>query len=635
MFLLPSTVIALYVTKSPISSAKATEIKNYLFARAHPELGGWGLHTEGISTVFGTSLNYTTLRLLGVDAEEPVMVKARARLHELGGATQGPHWSKWWLAVLGVVDWEIVNPVPPEIWLLPNWVPIHPWRWWVHIRQVFLPMSYIYSRRWSVEETDVIRSLKKELFVEPWAAINWKTHRNDIAPVDNYHPKSWLLNTVNWLLVKVWNPYLRTNYIKERAEAWTSDLVDMEDANTDYLGLAPVNGPMNHVVCYIRDGPGAYTVRRHTERLEDSLWVNAEGMLGNGTNGVQCWDTAFMIQGVVAAGLEKEARWRPMLEKALGFLDRQQIRENCKDSDKCYRQQRKGGWPFSNREQGYAVSDCISEALKSVIMLQKTEGFPQLLDDQRIFDAIDCILVYQNETGGVGSYEQRRGGEYMEMLNAAEVFGRIMIEYDYPECTTACVTALSLFQKHWPDYRKEDIRVFIHRAVNWIRSHQKFDGSWYGSWGICFTYAGMFALESLASVGDIYETSKVSRRGCDFLVSKQREDGGWSESYKACETSEYHEHPSGSLVVQTAWALIGLMEAEYPNIEPLRKGIQFLMDRQQANGEWLQESMEGVFNKSCTIIYPNYKFSFSIKALGMFARKYPDEKITPGISGKE
>ncbi|GJC93249.1 terpene cyclase/mutase family member [Colletotrichum higginsianum] len=97
---------------------------------------------------------------------------------------------------------------------------------------------------------------------------------------------------------------------------------------------------------------------------------------------------------------------------------------------------------------------------------------------------------------------------------------------------------------------------------------------------------------------------------------------------------EYHEHPRGSLVVQTAWALIGLMEANYPYKEPLRKGIQFLMDRQQANGEWLQETMEGVFNKSCTIAYPNYKFSFPIKALGMFARKYPDEKITPGISEK-
>ncbi|GJC90733.1 lanosterol synthase [Colletotrichum liriopes] len=630
MFLLPSAVIAWYVTKTPISSAFATEIKNYLFARAHPELGGWGLHTEGLSTVFGTSLNYTTLRLVGVDAEEPVMVKARARLHELGGASQGPHWSKWWLAVLGVVDWDIVNP----IWLLPKWVPIHPERWWVHIRQVFLPMSYVYSRRWSCEETDVIRSLKKELFPENWASIDWKAHRNSIAPGDNYHPKSWLLNTANWFLVNIWNPYLRTNYIKEKAEAWTSELVDMEDANTDYLGLAPVNGPMNHIVCYIRDGPGTYAVRRHSDRIMDSLWVNAEGMLGNGTNGVQCWDTAFMIQSVVAAGLETDDRWRPMLEKALGFLDRQQIREDCKEMEKCYRQERKGGWPFSNREQGYAVSDCISEALKAVIMLQKTEGYPQLLEDRRIFDAVDSILLYQNETGGVGSYERRRGGEYMELLNAAEVFGRIMIEYDYPECTTACVTALSLFQTHWPDYRQDDIRIFIKRAVNWIRSHQNIDGSWYGSWGICFTYAGMFALESLASVGDVYNTSKVSKRGCEFFISKQREDGGWSESYKACETMEYHEHPRGSLVVQTAWALIGLMEAEYPHIEPLRKGIQFLMDRQQANGEWLQETMEGVFNKSCTIAYPNYKFTFPIKALGMFARKYPDEKLTPGISEK-
>ncbi|GJC93250.1 terpene cyclase/mutase family member [Colletotrichum higginsianum] len=530
MFLLPSAVIAWYVTKTPISSAFATEIKNYLFARAHPELGGWGLHTEGLSTVFGTSLNYTTLRLVGVDADEPVMVKARARLHELGGATQGPHWSKWWLAVLGVVDWDIVNPVPLRFGCCPNGC-----RFTLSdggFTSVFLPMSYVYSRRWTCEETDVIRSLKKEMFPENWASINWKAHRNSIAPGDNYHPKSWLLNTANWFLVNIWNPYLRTESIKEKAEAWTSELVDMEDANTDYLGLAPVNGPMNHIVCYIRDGPGAYTVRRHADRIMDSLWVNAEGMLGNGTNGVQCWDTAFMIQSVVAAGLETDDRWRPMLEKALGFLDRQQIREDCKDSEKCYRQQRRGGWPFSNREQGYAVSDCISEALKAVILLQKTQGYPQLLEDQRIFDSIDSILLYQNETGGVGSYEKRRGGEYMEMLNAAEVFGRIMIEYDYPECTTACVTALSLFQKHWPDYRQDDIRIFIKRAVNWIRSHQNIDGSWYGSWGICFTYAGMFALESLASVGDFYDTSKVSKRGCEFFISKQREDGGWSESYK-------------------------------------------------------------------------------------------------------
>ncbi|KAK5993756.1 Lanosterol synthase [Cladobotryum mycophilum] len=627
MFLLPGIVITWYATKTPIPEAYAIEIKNYLAARAHPEDGGWGLHIEGGSTLFGTTLNYTVLRLVGVEADDPMMVKARATMQKLGGAIYAPHWSKFWLAILGLVSWDIVNPVPPEIWLLPDWIPIAPWRWWIHIRQVFLPMGYIYSKRWVCEETDVIRALRNELFVQPHAEINWASHRNSIADVDNYHPKTWILNTANWFLVNIWNPYLRPDFLKRRAEAWAEQLVDMEDANTDYADLAPVNAPMNTLVCYIRDGPDAYSVKRHIERFEEFLWIKDEGLLCNGTNGVQCWDTSFAILAAVESGLHLEDRWRPMLLKALNYLERQQIRGNCVDQEKCYRQTRKGGWPFSNKDQGYAVSDCISEALKSIILLQKTEGYPEVIDDRRIFDAIDTLLLYQNDNGAVSSYERRRAGEYMEVLNAAEVFGRIMIEYDYPECTTACVTALSLFQKHWPDYRADEIKLFVNRATNWIKTHQRTDGSWYGSWGICFTYATMFALQSMASIGESYSNSKIAKRGCDFLISKQREDGGWSESYKACETMEYHEHESGSLVVQTAWALIALMEAKYTDAERIKKGIRFLMSRQQPNGEWLQEAIEGVFNKSCMISYPNYKFIFPIKALGMFARRYPDEKL--------
>jgi lanosterol synthase len=70
MFLLPGVVITWYITKTPIPSAYATEIKNYLEARADPEDGGWGLHVESGSTLFGTSLNYTALRLVGVDPED-------------------------------------------------------------------------------------------------------------------------------------------------------------------------------------------------------------------------------------------------------------------------------------------------------------------------------------------------------------------------------------------------------------------------------------------------------------------------------------------------------------------------------------------------------------------------------------
>ncbi|KOS17127.1 Lanosterol synthase [Escovopsis weberi] len=627
MFLLPGIVFAWYISKTPIPESHAVEIKNYLFARANPVDGGWGLHIEGHSTVLGTGLSYTVLRILGVDAEDPVMVKARGTLHKLGGVVNSPHWAKFWLACLGLVDWDIVNPAPPELWLLPDWVPIAPWRWWIHIRQVFLPMSYVYSKRYQCEETDLIRSLKKELFVQPHAEINWASHRNSISDADNHHPKSWILNSLNWLIANVWNPYLRPNFLKERAEAWVSELVDMEDANTLYLGLAPVNAAMNTVVCYIRDGPDAFSVKRHVERLRETLWVKDEGMLCSGTNGIQCWDTSFAVLAAVESGFHLEERWRPMLTKALHYLDRQQIRENCVDQEKCYRQTRKGGWPFSNGDQGYPVSDCISEALKAVISLQKAEGFSEVVDERRIFDAVDTLLLYQNDNGAVSSYEKRRAGEYMEYLNAAEIFSNIMIEYDYPECSTACVSALSLFRRHWPGYRSKEVNLFIKRATNWIKSSQRGDGSWYGSWGICFTYATMFALQSMAAIGETYSNSKIAKRGCDFLISKQREDGGWSESYKGCETMEYHEHESGSLVVQTAWALIGLMDAQYTDVEKIKKGIRFIMSRQQPNGEWLPEAIEGVFNKFCMCSYPNYKFTFTIRALGLFAKRYPDEKI--------
>jgi len=531
MFLLPGLVITWIVTNTPIPDYIAVEMKNYLFARAHPDDGGWGLHIEGESTVFGTAMNYTSLRLLGVDADEPRMIKARATLHKMGGAKLGPHWAKFWLSVLGVCDWDIVNPCPPELWLLPDWVPIAPWRWWVHMRQVFLPMSWIWSQRWSYPETQLIRELRQELFVEEHATINWGSHRNSIYEKDNYHKKSPILLFVFWIFATVW-PYLQPAFLKKRAEDWVWKQVQMEDKNTDYSNLGPVNATMNFLLCFIKEGPDAYSVRRHRERMHDFTWVKDEGMLMNGTNGVQSWDTAFSIQAVMDAGLAEDPKYKKMLNKALEFLDNQQIRENVDDQAVCYRQQRKGAWAFSNKDQGYAVSDCISEALKAVLLLQRTPGYPTLLDDQRIFDAIDTILTYQSKTGGCCSYEPPRGSEKLEMLNAAEVFGRIMIEYDYPECTTAVVTALSLFSKYYPDYRARDIKSFKLRAIDYIRRAQYPDGSWYGSWGICFTYAGMFALESLASIGETYANSNYSRKGCDFIISHQRADGGWSECYK-------------------------------------------------------------------------------------------------------
>ncbi len=34
--------------------------------------GGWGLHTEGPSTIFGTTMNYVALRLMGLHPDDSV-----------------------------------------------------------------------------------------------------------------------------------------------------------------------------------------------------------------------------------------------------------------------------------------------------------------------------------------------------------------------------------------------------------------------------------------------------------------------------------------------------------------------------------------------------------------------------------
>lgn len=102
-------------------------------------------HVEDKSTVFGTALSYTSLRILGVDPDDPDMVRARNNLHSkglscsvcvflhgvmfsaavyhsalclsgTGGAVGIPSWGKFWLAILNVYSWEGMNTLLPEMW---------------------------------------------------------------------------------------------------------------------------------------------------------------------------------------------------------------------------------------------------------------------------------------------------------------------------------------------------------------------------------------------------------------------------------------------------------------------------------------------------------------------------------------
>jgi len=108
----------------------------------------------------------------------------------------------------------------------------------------------------------------------------------------------------------------------------------------------------------------------------------------------------------------------------------------------------------------------------------------------------------------------------------------------------------------------------------------------------------MFAIESLATQDETHANSERVRRACSFFLDRQNADGGWGESYRSCETGKWCPHPDGSQVVQTAWVVIALVRAQSPDREHIARAVRLLMRRQRPNGEWLQEGIEGVFNKS-------------------------------------
>ncbi|MDD5114543.1 MAG: hypothetical protein PHC94_11040, partial [Methylobacter sp.] len=77
-----------------------------------------------------------------------------------------------------------------------------------------------------------------------------------------------------------------------------------------------------------------------------------------------------------------------------------------------------------------------------------------------------------------------------------------------------------------------------------------------------------------------------------------------------------------SQAVNTAWALLTLMAAEYGDNKVIEMGINVLLNKQAANGDWSQESISGVFNYNCMITYANYRNIFPIWALSRYRQRF-------------
>ncbi|KAK8074381.1 terpenoid cyclases/protein prenyltransferase alpha-alpha toroid [Apiospora hydei] len=635
VFVMPCVVIAWYVTDTPIPAAYAGEMRRYVFAQQRAEDGGWGWHSEETrSSAIGTALSYVVLRLLGASRDDPRLVKARALLHALGGATHAPGIAKFWLCVLGVMKWECVNPFLPEFWLTTDSDPVAPSKWYLHTRINFTSLSYIWSKQWSYSGDDVTQQLKDELYTEPYDSVNFAAHRTSLAAVDNNYPKWWLVNLMNWLTVAVYIPYLRKPATAETAERKVWDLLRAEDHGSEHVGLSPVSKCINLIACHIHDGTDSDSVQVHRQTMARYLWMTKDGMACHLLEGVQVWDTSHAAQALAAAGAAEHPRFQSTLARAHGFLaDHQLLEEDAVAQDQgrvLYPCPRKGGWPFSTKYQGYMISEVTGEALRSVLRLQESPDssldLEKRMPERRLQEAIDCLLNLQNDTGGFGVYEKRTGSLKLAWLEMGEFIGRTMINDDYLECTTAVLSALLCFGKVYPAYRAAEIEATVAQGMSFIKGCQYPDGGWYGAWGVCFCYAGMFTLETLALAGETYAGSEVVRRGCDFLVSKQKGDGGWGESYLSFRRREYVQHER-SQVVQTAWVCMALMHAGYPGKEPIQQGLRLIMSRQQSRGNGSKSRSRAVLQMGEVFGYSNYSLYWPVRALAEYVARYGNEEL--------
>ncbi|KAL0374666.1 UNVERIFIED_CONTAM: Lupeol synthase, partial [Sesamum radiatum] len=384
------------------------------------EDGGWGLHIEGHSTMFGSILNYVALRLLGEDGEDGrngQMAGARKWILDHGGAIAIPSWGKFWLSVLGVYEWDGCNPMPPELWLLPKFFPIHPGMMCCYCRLVYMPMSYLYGKRFVGTITGLVRSLRLEIYNESYHEINWNRTRNNCAKEDLYYPHPFIQDMLWGFLHYFVEPVLKRwpfSKLRDKALGIAMEHVHYEDKSSRYICIGNVEKVLCLLACWVED-PNSDAYKSHLARLPDSYWVAEDGMKIQAL-GSQTWTASLSIQAILSADLAEE--YGPTLRKAHDFVKASQVLDNPPgDFHKMYRHICKGAWTFVTRDHGWQVSDCTAEGLKAALLLSQMP--PKLVGDEmeieRLFDAVNVVLSLQSANGGLSAWEPIRAQRWLEV----------------------------------------------------------------------------------------------------------------------------------------------------------------------------------------------------------------------------
>jgi len=519
--------------------------------------GGWGLHPGSALDLSCSVKAYYALKLAGDDPTAPHMARARAAILEGGGAARANVFTRMTLAMFGQIPWRGVPFLPVEIVLFPRWFPFHLQKVSYWSRTVMVPLAVLCSLKVRAQNPRDVSV--RELFVTPPEA------ERDYFPVRSRLNRAFATLDALGRASERKLPASRRRIALARAARWFIARLNGVD------GLGGIFPAMVNAYQALAALGYGYD---HPYRIQTRTALR--NLLVHGTHATWCqpcvspvWDTALATLALQEVGREDTTAGAV---RALDWLVSRQLSDGAPGDWRAVRPGvRGGGWPFQFANPHYPDLDDTAAVAWAMTRAPSPERYHASLTS-----AVDWIVGMQSRNGGFGAFDADNTFRYLNEIPFAD-HGALL---DPPTSDVSGRCALALARAGRPRDR-----AALARCLDFIRREQEAAGAWFGRWGTNYLYGTWSVLAALAETASDADAPCVARAAA-WIKSRQNADGGWGES---C-ASYWDDHPvprsDPSTACQTAWALLGLMEAGETDCPAVRRGVAYLLRRQQTDGFW-------------------------------------------------
>lgn len=553
---IPAEYIMMRHYVGDIDQALQDKIACYLRSR-QCEDGGFPLFTGGAGDLSCSVKVYYALKMVGDCTEDGHMVRLRSFILRQGGAAKANVFTRIALAMFGQVPWRAVPYIPVEIMLLPKWFPFHLDKVSYWSRTVMVPLFILCTLKASAKNPLNVNIA--ELFTTPP-----KQELNYFAQ-DTVLKKVFLWLDKLGLMTEPLIPNNVRDLALKKAENWILERLNGED------GLGCIFPAMiNAYEALLLLGYPETDERVVTARKAiDKLLVIRENEAYCQPCFSPVWDTGLSLLALQEANPSGNS---DNYARAYDWLKSKQLSDEPGDWRINKPGLAGGGWAFQYANPHYPDVDDTAVVAFAMACAES----PDL--EEATERAAQWIVGMQSANGGYGAFDIDNNHYYLNQIPFAD--HGALLDDPTADVTARCIMLLGkLVDKH-PAYRPA-----LKRAIDFLRSEQEADGSWFGRWGTNYIYGTWSVLLGLEQTG-LTKTDPMYTRAVAYLKSKQRADGGWGE-----DNFTYHDvSVSGtyrnSTCFQTAWALLGLMAADEAHSPEVKAGIDFLLRHQQNDGIW-------------------------------------------------